>query len=163
MTATTWRDYADQLTPGQVQHLARREELLRRGSRHRRDDADIDADLLGDARDHIEGNKRDQRFAHIPEPAGAVYCWHWESPELTGASSWRREVEGRAWSVGSGPGRVSIHLGGFQYEDGTVTYWCDVEANWQLTPAQAGDVATAMAEAAAELARLSAAGATVTR
>jgi hypothetical protein len=75
MSATTWRDLADQLTPGQVQHLTRREELLRRGSRHRRDDADIDADLLGDAR--------------------------------------------------------------------------------ELTPAQAGDVAAAMGEAAAELARLS--------
>ena len=50
---------------------------------------------------------------------------------------------------------MSINIGGWQYEDGTVTHWCDVEANCQLTPAQAGDVAAAMAEAAAELARLS--------
>ena len=27
MTTATWRDLADQLTPGQVQHLSRREEL----------------------------------------------------------------------------------------------------------------------------------------
>jgi len=159
MTTATWRDLADQLTPGQVQHLSRREELLRRGSRHRKDDADIDADLLGDARDHIEGNERDRQFAHIPEPAGAVYLWHWESPELTGAAGWRREVEGRVWRFDG----VSINIGGWQYQDGTVTYWCDVEANTQLTPAQAGDVAAAMAEAAAELDRLSATEATVTR
>lgn len=163
-TATTWRDLAGQLTAGQVQHLTRREELLRRRSRHRKDDAEIDADLLGDARGHIEGNERDQRFAHIPEPAGAVFCWHWDSPELTGAADWRREIEGREWSFGDGGlerGRISI--GGWQYADGTVTYWVDIEANCQLTAAQAGDVAAAMTEAAAELARLSAVEATVTR
>ena len=91
MNATTWRDLADQLTPGQVQHLSRREELLRRGSRHRKDDADIDADLLGDARDHIEGNERDQRFAHIPEPAGAVYLYDDEmqlATAVANCSSW---------------------------------------------------------------------------
>lgn len=153
--AQTWRDLAGQLTPGQVQHLSRREELLRRGSRHRRDDADIDADLLGDARDHIEGNERDRQFAHVPEPAGVVHCWHWDPPEVTGAADWRREVEGRAWSFGRGLERVSIHLGGWQYADGTVKYWVDIEANTQLTPAQAGGVAAAMTEAAAELARLS--------
>jgi hypothetical protein len=120
-TITNWRDLSG-LTKAQRDRLVLREDLFLSDGRP----ADIvEAFLLHDAMAHVTANIVDnERFGHIPDPAGATYLFHWRPNENTG--NWEREFEVKSWR--GRVGRFCLDILGTQHADGTAAYRLVVNA-----------------------------------
>jgi hypothetical protein len=143
--ATTWRDLADQLSPGQVDKLTEME--LK---------APPVVMLLDFARDMAEGNVAEAvHFGHLPVPADAVKVVRPHQDDDTGL--WTRGFVGREWTAAG----TTVWIDGEQRSDGHVSRWLivsvrDLEESGgdDLTGGQARELAAALIEAADELDRL---------
>ncbi|MBV8785295.1 MAG: hypothetical protein JOZ00_01240, partial [Mycobacterium sp.] len=85
-TATTWRELQDELTFDQVGWMLNFEATALG------DPAGVAEHLLEAARTHIQQNKiDDERFGHLPMPAGVEKAMHWEDD---GTGHWSRQFSG---------------------------------------------------------------------
>ena len=134
---TDWRHFTDQLTAQQVEDLTAMEQAW--GSQPGGADQ-----LVAQARQHVEGNRNDARFAHIPAPAAAVRVYHWQ---LHTDHGWRRAFEGRDWNLSG----ASVWIEGHQYVDCSATAQVFIETDSTVEPLN-GDAARRLAAVLCEAA-----------
>lgn len=158
MSAETWRDMADQLTPEQVAYLER-SELFPVPSLNGIVDPERQRGLLlFGAREFAEQNVAAERFRHVQAPAGADQVDAWWPGEHDD-DSWSRAWWGtaRAVDIASASSPFMVMLSGTQWSDGRGETGVTVEAGDNLlTACEARRLAAALMEAAAELDTLSA-------
>jgi hypothetical protein len=127
-TATNWRDLADQLTPEQIEKLARMEQRSRMT-------ADETAGmLLVGARELATGNVVDQvAFGGIEPPSDATRC----CIEEGGAGAWVRSFDGTARKVDD----AEVFISGRQFEDGRTVREIGIDARGDYDAATARRIA----------------------
>lgn len=127
-----------------------------------------DATLQSMARECVKHNATQQRYAHIPVPAGAVSVDPWDQQAagtrtFTG-SSWQIPVaEGDPWIVLTAA-TIVVEISGTQRADGTITRWVvtifppgGCEDRYDLPLATARMLSESLAAAADECERMNAA------
>lgn len=140
-TTTTWRDFADRLTPEQI-------ELLGRATH-----AD-EVDLLNLARDFATQNAVHDAHRHVLPPHDAMTTYPWFD---AGEGRVSRFWTGSAWELTSG---TWVRIGGEQSTDGTTSRHVEIRpprhSDGEMTAAQARETARALIAAADEIDRMSA-------
>lgn len=131
----TWRDYADRLTPKQIEEFESYEVKF-----------PGETWPVVEARELAARNTVDrERFGHLPAPAGAVRVFTADH-DIDGR--WSRGFEGVNRTIGG----VSVGMEGEQFEDGTVRRALLIYGDGVvLTAAQARELAAALLALAAEL------------
>lgn len=139
----SWPQYADELTPRQIEHLEYvaaldLPEYVPTPERRA-------VELLELARAYVERNRKNVEYADVPVPAGAVAEYEWGS---SFPGEWRRSL---VW--GDYPTEVQdVHvlICGFQKPDGTYTRQIGlfVDDDMELTVEQARALAAALLKAA---------------
>ena len=145
----SWRQYADQLTPEQVEHL---EYVQAKEYRQYVDTPERrEGDLLDLARTYLERNRKNAEFADVPVPHGAEARFDW-GPESPG--EWRRSLVWGEYPTGIED--VYVLVSGMQKPDGTYTRQLGlfVDDDVAMTAEQARTLAAALLKAADDLDRV---------
>ena len=148
----SWRQYFDQLTPEQVEHLEYVQALEYReyvDTPERRE-----GDLLDLACNYVERNRKNAEYAGVPVPAGAEATFDW-GPDLV-AGEWRRSLVWGEYPTGIED--VYVLVSGMQKPDGTYTrqlglFVDDDDDDIEMTAEQARTLAAALLNAADDLER----------
>jgi len=140
--APTWRDLADQLTPGQVEKLARMEASSRSSAE------ETAAALLEGAREWALGNEADRVvFGSVARPSDAISF----SIEETEPGVWTRNFDGATRRIDD----AQVYITGRQYHDGRTERTIGIAAaRGDYGAATARRIAAALIEAADEIERL---------
>lgn len=151
--AQTWRDLADQLTPLQIADLQHWSDI---GDQPGGGSSDAYREyLIGEARDHIETNRRNAELsARVQPPAGVISVGDWDTID-TASGRLTRSVQ---WFTHDA-GPTTVDVDGFQGETGAIdgphlsVY--GLEGDGRLSADDARRLAQALTDAADELDRLS--------
>ncbi len=145
----SWRQYADRLTPEQIDHLEHVQAMEYRqyvDTPERRG-----LDLLDLARTYLERNRKNAEFADVPVPPGAEARFDW-GPDLV-PGEWRRSLVWGEYPTGIED--VYVLVSGVQKPDGTYTRQLGlaVDDDVVMTAEQARTLAAALLNAADDLDR----------
>jgi len=140
----SWRQYADQLMPEQVEHLEYVQsmdypEYVPTPERR-------EGELLDLACKYIERNRKNAEYADVPVPAGAEANFDW-GPDLV-PGEWRRSLVWGEYPTGIED--VYVLVSGMQKPDGTYTRQLGlaVDDDVVMTAEQARTLAAALLSAA---------------